>query len=112
MHETNHATIEQFELDRLDQPAVALMLGAQRNDTEFPVHTHRKGQLVVAYHGGIVCTVEDGVWMVPSGFGVWIPGGVAHSNKSSQKIRRRTRDVVKELVEDVRLKDEVDQPLV
>lgn len=81
MHETNHATIEQFELDRLDQPAVALMLGAQRNDTEFPVHTHRKGQLVVAYHGGIVCTVEDGVWMVPSGFGVWIPGGVAHSNR-------------------------------
>lgn len=73
--------VDQFELDSFDQPAVALMLGSQRNDTEFPVHSHRKGQLVVAYHGGIVCTVEDGVWMVPSGFGVWIPGGIAHSNR-------------------------------
>ena len=51
--------VDQFELDSFDQPAVALMLGSQRNDTEFPVHSHRKGQLVVAYHGGIVCTVED-----------------------------------------------------
>lgn len=28
-----------------------------------------------------MCTVKDGVWMVPSGFGVWIPGGIAHSNR-------------------------------
>ncbi|WGT29768.1 AraC family transcriptional regulator [Pseudomonas marginalis] len=81
MDETHLYGVDQFELDSFDQPAVALMLGSQGNDTEFPVHTHRKGQLVVAYHGGIVCTVEDGVWMVPSGFGVWIPGGIAHSNR-------------------------------
>ena len=81
MDETIRYAVDQFELDSFEQPAVALMLESQRNDTEFPVHTHRKGQLVVAYHGGIVCTVEDGVWMVPSGFGVWIPGGIAHSNR-------------------------------
>ncbi|AVE05629.1 AraC family transcriptional regulator [Pseudomonas sp. R11F] len=73
--------VDHFELDALSQPAVALMLETQRNDSESVEHKHRKGQLVVAYHGGIVCTVEDGVWMVPSGFGVWIPGGVAHSNR-------------------------------
>lgn len=28
--------IDQFELDSFAQPAVALMLGSQRNDTEFP----------------------------------------------------------------------------
>lgn len=66
--------VDQFEYDTLSQPAVALMLEPQRNDSESAVHKHRKGQLVVAYCGGIVCTVEDGVWMVPSGFGVWIPG--------------------------------------
>ncbi|BBP65093.1 MULTISPECIES: AraC family transcriptional regulator [Pseudomonas] len=81
MDQTHLSAMEQFELDSFEQPAVALMLGSQRHDTEFPVHTHRKGQLVVAYRGGIVCTVEDGVWMVPSGFGVWIAGGIAHSNR-------------------------------
>lgn len=79
--ETTLYTVDQFELDDLGQPAVALMLEARRNNAEYAVHTHRKGQLVVAYHGGIVCTVEDGVWMVPTGFGVWIPAGIAHSNR-------------------------------
>lgn len=74
-------SLDQFELDDLEQPAVALMLESRHNDTEVPVHRHRKGQLIVAYSGGIVCTVEEGVWMVPSGFGVWIPGGIDHSNR-------------------------------
>lgn len=81
MAELHRFQVEHFEHDTLPQPAVALMLEAQRNDSESAVHKHRKGQLVVARRGGIVCTVEDGVWMVPSGFGVWIPGGVAHSNR-------------------------------
>jgi len=81
MDETTLYTVGQFELDDFKQPAVAVMLGTQRNNAEYAVHTHRKGQLVVACHGGIVCTVEDGVWMVPTGFGVWIPAGIAHSNR-------------------------------
>lgn len=81
MAEIHRFDVDHFEHDDLPQPAVALMLETQRNDSESAVHQHRKGQLVVAYRGGIVCTVEDGVWMVPSGFGVWIPGGVAHSNR-------------------------------
>lgn len=81
MAEIHRFHVDRFEYDNLSQPAVALMLETQRNDSESAEHKHRKGQLVVAYCGGIVCTVEDGVWMVPSGFGVWIPGGVAHSNR-------------------------------
>lgn len=34
--ETHLYGVDQFELDNFDQPAVALMLGSQRNDTEFP----------------------------------------------------------------------------
>ncbi len=60
---------------------LAPQLEARHNDTEVPVHRHRKGQLVVACRGGITCTVPDGLWMVPAGFGVWIPGGIAHSNR-------------------------------
>ncbi|WP_053214104.1 helix-turn-helix domain-containing protein [Pseudomonas sp. Q12-87] len=81
MAEIHRFHVDRFEYDNLPQPAVALMLETQRNDSESAEHKHRKGQLVVACCGGIVCTVEDGVWMVPSGFGVWIPGGVAHSNR-------------------------------
>ena len=81
MDDTTLYTVDQFEFDALHQPAVAMMLGTQRHNAEYAVHRHRKGQLVVAYHGGIVCTVEDGVWMVPTGFGVWIPAEVAHSNR-------------------------------
>lgn len=81
MAEIHRFHVDQFEYDHLSQAAVAMMLETRRNDSESAEHKHRKGQLVVAYCGGIVCTVEDGVWMVPSGFGVWIPGGVAHSNR-------------------------------
>jgi AraC-like DNA-binding protein/quercetin dioxygenase-like cupin family protein len=81
MQDVQHPPLEQFELDDLGQPAVALMLTTQQHAREFPVHEHRKGQLVVACRGGIVCTVENGVWMVPPGFGVWIPAGVSHSNR-------------------------------
>ena len=81
MTDTTSLHVDQFEYDNLAQPAVALMLETQHNDSESAVHRHRKGQLVVAYCGVIVCTGEDGVWMVPSGFGVWIPGGIEHSNR-------------------------------
>ena len=72
---------QRFDPDALGQPALALQLEARHNDTEVPVHRPRKGQLVVACRGGITCTVPDGLWMVPAGFGVWIPGGIAHSNR-------------------------------
>ncbi|ROL67533.1 helix-turn-helix domain-containing protein [Pseudomonas vranovensis] len=67
--------------DSLAQPAVALLIESQQNDTEVPVHYHRKGQLIVALKGGNVCTIEDGLWMVPPGFGVWVPSGTVHSNR-------------------------------
>ncbi|KAF1072278.1 MAG: HTH-type transcriptional regulator NimR [Pseudomonas citronellolis] len=79
--ETQAYPIDQFNPDGMPQPALALQLQSQHNDTEVPVHRHRKGQLLVAYRGGITCTVADGLWMVPPGFGVWIPGGIAHSNR-------------------------------
>lgn len=78
---------QRFDPDALGQPALALQLEARHNDTEVPVHRHRKGQLVVACRGGITCTVPDGLWMVPAGFGVWIPGGIAHSNRSPPTAR-------------------------
>jgi AraC-like DNA-binding protein len=87
MNTPDRYPLEQSSLDSLPQAAVALMLEPGQNDTEVPVHRHRKGQLVVAYRGGIVCTVPDGVWMVPPQFGVWIPAEIEHSNRVTANAR-------------------------
>ncbi|GAB1578325.1 AraC family transcriptional regulator [Bordetella petrii] len=70
-----------FDPDRLPQPAIALQLDVRAHDEEAPIHTHRKGQLVIALRGGVTSEVPGGLWMVPPHCGVWIPGGVPHSNR-------------------------------
>jgi AraC-like DNA-binding protein len=78
---TLHSSLTDFDPDRLHQPAVALRVDVQENENELPMHRHRKGQLVVALHGGVTCEVPGGLWMVPPHCGVWIPGGMPHSNR-------------------------------
>lgn len=71
----------ELDPDALDRPVVALMVDTQEKEDELPVHTHRKGQLVLAQRGGVTCEVPSGLWMVPPRCGVWIPGGMPHSNR-------------------------------
>ncbi|PQV54819.1 AraC family transcriptional regulator [Paraburkholderia sp. BL21I4N1] len=47
------------------------------------MHVHRKGQLVVALKGSVMCRSPNGWWIVPPDGAVWIPGGVPHSNHAS-----------------------------
>lgn len=54
---------------------------------EVPAHRHRKGQLVFALGGGVTCRVPSGLWMVPPHCGVWIPGGMEHSNVATANAR-------------------------
>lgn len=76
-----HHHYRQFDPDSLDRPIVAGMVATQEKEDELPVHTHRKGQLVLAQRGGVTCEVPSGLWMVPPRCGVWIPGGMPHSNR-------------------------------
>ncbi|TVU70083.1 MULTISPECIES: AraC family transcriptional regulator [Cobetia] len=71
----------QFDPDQTNTPGIALHVDSERQAMELPFHQHRKGQLVIALHGVVTCRVPDGLWMVPPRSGVWIPGGVAHSNR-------------------------------
>lgn len=41
-------------------------------------HAHPRGQLLWAAEGLLRLGAEDGVWLVPPGFGIWIPGGTRH----------------------------------
>jgi len=54
---------------------------------EVPDHRHRKGQLVFALGGGVTCRVPRGLWMVPPHYGVWVPGGMRHSNLATANAR-------------------------
>lgn len=41
-------------------------------------HAHPRGQLLWAAEGLLRLGAEDGTWLVPPGFGIWIPGGTRH----------------------------------
>ncbi|GHE66312.1 AraC family transcriptional regulator [Camelimonas fluminis] len=76
-----HLCLETFDPDAAPQTMLALGVSVKDQKFELPMHLHRKGQLVVALRGGVMCRAQGGLWMVPPGGGVWIPGGVAHSNR-------------------------------
>lgn len=78
MHRLN---LNGYEPDRHHEAAVAFCIHAGTDELTSPVHQHRKGQLILALHGAITCTVENALWMVPPQYAVWIPGRVKHSNQ-------------------------------
>ena len=70
-----------FDPDTPSQWTYAMRVDAARNEHESPTHRHRMGQLVLSLQGGVTSFVPQGLWMVPPGSAVWIPGGVPHSNR-------------------------------
>ncbi|MFT3801115.1 MAG: helix-turn-helix transcriptional regulator [Burkholderiaceae bacterium] len=80
-------SLHRFDPDVDERPALALRVEVEQNDVEQPVHQHRKGQLVMAQRGGVMCEVPGAMWMVPPQHGVWIPGGMPHSNRVTDNAR-------------------------
>ncbi|MGH8815665.1 MAG: AraC family transcriptional regulator, partial [Achromobacter pestifer] len=70
-----------FDTDSTEQRTFAMHVDAAGQDNESPTHHHHMGQLVLALRGGVTCSVQQGLWMVPPQCAVWIPGGVPHSNR-------------------------------
>ncbi|VIO71513.1 HTH-type transcriptional regulator NimR [Bradyrhizobium ivorense] len=66
--------------DQFDRPIVSFCIETGENNDELPLHSHNKGQLVVASHGSVMCRSPNGLWIVPPQGAVWIPAGVMHSN--------------------------------
>lgn len=79
--------LEGFDPDCSTQPAQAFRIRVAESVKEIPFHQHRKGQLIVALHGGITCEVEQAMWMVPTQYAVWIPGTMPHSNRATTNAR-------------------------
>lgn len=79
--------ISDFDPDTFDRMAIALRVEVGQSDAEQPVHQHRKGQLIVTLGGGVTCKVPSAMWLVPPQHGVWIPGGMPHSNRATNNAR-------------------------
>ena len=67
--------------------AHAARIDVSQHEREAPEHRHRKGQLVMASRGGVTCRVPSGMWIVPPHCGVWVPGGMPHSNVATANAR-------------------------
>ncbi|WYX33139.1 AraC family ligand binding domain-containing protein (plasmid) [Achromobacter denitrificans] len=65
------------EPHQIDRPVVAASISLVTDGEELPPHRHRKAQLLFTLSGVITCETERGVWMVPPGCAVWIPGARA-----------------------------------
>src|SRR5215470_12181649 len=76
-----------LDVDDLSAPVIAVRVDVIGTKAEVPNHRHRKGQLVFALAGGVTCRVPSGLWMVPPHCGVWIPGGMEHSNAATANAR-------------------------
>ncbi|OAT32645.1 AraC family transcriptional regulator [Buttiauxella brennerae ATCC 51605] len=79
--------LEGFDPDSNRLPAQAFRILVAESENEIVFHQHRKGQLILALHGGITCEVEQAVWMVPTQHAVWIPGEMPHSNRATANAR-------------------------
>ncbi|MDF3943651.1 AraC family transcriptional regulator [Achromobacter denitrificans] len=75
------------EPHQVDRPVVAASISLVTEGGEYPPHRHRKAQLLYTVSGVITCETERGVWMVPPGCAVWIPGGMSHRARPSGKVR-------------------------
>jgi AraC-like DNA-binding protein len=73
--------------DSVAVPAIAVRVDVTETKAEVPEHSHRKGQLSFALSGGVTCRVPNGLWMVPPHCGVWVPGGMVHSNIATANAR-------------------------
>ncbi|MGI2226892.1 AraC family transcriptional regulator [Shewanella frigidimarina] len=58
-----------------------------RASHEIPLHTHPKGQLILALHGYVTCEVSAKMWMVPTHSAIWIPAHKVHSNRASDNAK-------------------------
>jgi AraC-like DNA-binding protein/mannose-6-phosphate isomerase-like protein (cupin superfamily) len=56
----------------------------------FPLHRHRRAQLVYASRGVITVNTADGTWVVPPQQAVWVPAGITHEVASPGMLSMRS----------------------
>lgn len=76
-------SLDGYHPDEHHEAAAAFRVRVAMHEQEIPLHHHRKGQLILALHGGVTCEVANAMWMVPPQYAVWIPGSMPHHNRAT-----------------------------
>lgn len=73
---------------QLDQSMYTFALDLSHG-VSVPTHMHNEGQLLFAISGVLAVTTDQGCWVVPSNYGLWIPPNVPHWTRTigTSKIR-------------------------
>ena len=87
MRQALHYPWLNLDVDDHSASVIAVRVDVTGANAEVPDHAHRKGQLIFALRGGVTCRVPSGLWMVPPHCGVWVPGGMQHSNLATANAR-------------------------
>ncbi len=53
---------------------------------ELAFHSHQKAQLLLSLSGVGTCEAEGGIWLVPPGSALFVPGGMKHRVAVAGKI--------------------------
>ncbi|WP_428675455.1 AraC family transcriptional regulator [Reyranella sp.] len=70
--------------DEVPRPVVTFGAAmAEVGKIELDLHRHMKGQVLFVQRGALSCEVAGGLWIVPPGSAVWIPGGALHAIKAT-----------------------------
>lgn len=57
--------------------------------TRWPLHTHAEHELIWSDRGVVTMIVDDRLWTVTPGVGLWIPHGVAHEGQADPHVKFR-----------------------
>jgi AraC-like DNA-binding protein len=73
-----------IEPDDVARSVVTYGIASKKVGTiELDMHHHAKGQILLVQRGALSCRVEGGLWIVPPGSAIWIPGGAPHAIKAT-----------------------------
>ncbi|WP_231940178.1 AraC family transcriptional regulator [Bordetella trematum] len=78
---------DRSDLHHIDRPVVATGIAMVTGGEEAPPHRHHKAQVLYTLSGVITCETEAGMWLVPAGCAIWIPGGMRHRAGASDTVQ-------------------------
>jgi len=52
-------------------------------------HAHERAQFMLSLGGVLTLRTETGAWVVPPGFAIWVPGGLAHRATAATEVNAR-----------------------
>src|SRR5918993_84685 len=69
---------------------VAAMADEYPPNSYDPPHSHKRGQLIYAIRGVLVCTTHEATFVVPPQRALWVPAGVVHEARTRGHVSLRT----------------------